>query len=131
MSAHRLLFLGICLCLTMGGVISGGPTKTRRQNSAEMLHVEWVAESLQRMQTVKPGMTRADLLKVFTTEGGISTRLSSTYVYRECPYFKVDVEFEAVGRPARDRDGRVTLVESGRDIIKKISRPYLEFSEAD
>src|SRR5690242_755070 len=131
MSAHRLLFLGICLCLAMGGVISGGPTKTLRQNTADTLHVEWVAESLQRMQTVKPGMTRADLLKVFTTEGGISTRLSRTYVYRECPYFKVDVEFEAVGMPARDADGRVTLIESGHDIIKKISRPYLEFSEMD
>ena len=58
------------------------------------------------------GMTRADLLKVFTTEGGLSTGLNRTYVYRECQYIKVDVDFEPVGRPARDAEGRVTLVEA-------------------
>jgi hypothetical protein len=80
------------------------------------------------MQAIRVGMTRADLLKVFTTEGGLSTGLQRTFVSRDCPYFKVDVEFTAVGRPNRDRDGRVTLVEGSRDIIVKISKPYLEFS---
>jgi hypothetical protein len=79
------------------------------------------------MQAVKVGMTRADLLKVFKTEGGLWTGLQRRYVYRECPYFKVDVEFEAVGRPAHDREGRVTLAERSEDLIKKISRPYLAF----
>ena len=94
-------------------------------------HVAWVAEALEQMQTVKPGMTRADLLKVFTTEGGVSTRLWRTYVYRDCPYVKVDVEFEAVGAPARDPDGRVTLAESSDDAIKSLSKPYLEWSIVD
>ena len=94
-------------------------------------HVEWVAETLKSMSTVKPGMTRNDLLKVFTTEGGLSTPLQRTYVSRECPYFKVDVEFEAAGRPARDQNGRATLVEDGRDIIIKMSTPYLALSVMD
>ena len=131
MSARRLSVLGLCSCLVMVGAVSGGPLKTWRQNPTTSQHVAWVGESLQQMQTVKPGMTRADLLKVFTTEGGLSTGLSRTYVYRSCPYFKVDVEFDVVGRPARDNNGRVTLVESPQDIIKKISRPYLQFSVAD
>lgn len=83
------------------------------------------------MQSVKPGMTRAELLKVFTTEGGLSTGLQRTYVFRDCPYFKVDVEFDAVGRPARDREGRITLGESDADVIRKISRPYLDWSIVD
>jgi hypothetical protein len=83
------------------------------------------------MQTIKPGMTRNDLLKVFTIEGGLSTGLQRTFVSRDCLYFKVDVEFEAVGRPSRDQDGRVTLMEDGRDVIVKISRPYLEFAVFD
>ena len=94
-------------------------------------HVEWVTETLLRMQTVKVGMTRNDLLKIFTTEGGLSTGLRRTFVSRDCRYFKVDVEFEAVGRPSRDRDGRVTLEEDGRDVIVKISKPYLEFAHLD
>jgi hypothetical protein len=83
------------------------------------------------MQTIKVGMTRADLLKVFTTEGGLSTPLNRAYVYRGCPYMKVNVEFEPVGRPARDGEGRVTLKEAGEDVIKKISKPYLDWSVLD
>jgi hypothetical protein len=83
------------------------------------------------MQTIKPGMTREALLKVFTTEGGLSTGLQRTFVSRDCPFFKVDVEFQAVGRSNRDGNGRVSLVESSQDVILKISRPYLQFSIGD
>ena len=70
-------------------------------------------------------------LKVFTTEGGLSTGLQRTFVSRDCPYFKVDVEFKAVGRSNRDDGGRVTLVEGNQDTIVKISRPYLQFNIQD
>jgi hypothetical protein len=93
--------------------------------------VNWVTQALKRMQTIKPGMTREALLTVLTTEGGLSTGLQRTFVSRNCPYFKVDVEFKAVGRPDRDSDGRVTLVEGSQDIIVKISQPYLQFSILD
>jgi hypothetical protein len=83
------------------------------------------------MQTITPGMTREVLYTVFETEGGFSTGLQRTFVSRDCPYFKVDVVFQAVGRPDRDGDGRVTLDEDGRDLILKISKPYLEFSIRD
>ena len=94
-------------------------------------HVAWVAEVLKQMQTIKPGMTRTQLLTVFTTEGGLSTGLQRTFVSRDCPYFKVDVKFEAVGRPSRDADGRITLVEGSQDIIVTLSRSYLQFSISD
>jgi len=58
-------------------------------------------------------------------EGGLSTPLRRTFVYRDCPQFKVDVEFTAVGRAMRDREGRVTSIEDDRDVIKTISRPYI------
>jgi hypothetical protein len=83
------------------------------------------------MQTIKPGMTRRTLFSIFTTEGGLSTGLRRTYVSRDCPYFKVDVEFRAVGRPDRDESGRVTLVEDEQDIIVNVSRPYLQGSIMD
>jgi hypothetical protein len=90
-----------------------------------------VAEVLKRMETIQPGMTRQTLLTVFTTEGGESTGLQRTFVSRDCPYFKIDVEFQAVGRPNRDENGRVTLVEDNEDIILKVSSPYLQFSIMD
>jgi len=94
-------------------------------------HLAWVTNVLIQMQSIKPGMTRERLLSVFTTEGGLSTGLQRTYVSKECPYFKVAVEFQAVGRPDRDEAGGVTLEEDNRDTIKKISVPYLEFSITD
>ncbi|HUJ41276.1 MAG TPA: hypothetical protein VLW54_12080 [Candidatus Acidoferrales bacterium] len=94
-------------------------------------HRVWVGRVLQEMHTIQPGMTRKDLLEVFTTEGGLSTGLQRTYVSRECEYFKIDVEFEAVGRPGHAEEGRVTLDEDDRDVIVKISRPYLDFSHMD
>jgi hypothetical protein len=83
------------------------------------------------MQTIRPGMTRRQLLVFFTTEGGLSTGLQRTFVSRDCPYFKVDVEFEAAGRPSRDGEGRVTIIEGDEDRIVKVSRPYLQFSVID
>ena len=102
-----------------------------RQEQCAQEHRLWVAQALQKMETIHPSMTGKDLLGVFTTEGGLSTGLRRTYVSQECPYFKVDVEFEAVGRPSRDGEGRVTLVEDNRDVIVKISKLYLQFSIMD
>ena len=113
----------------LGGFALNAPSQEQDQRRAE--HLAWVSDILKQMQTIKPGMSRERLLTVFTTEGGLSTGLQRTYVSPECPYFKVLVEFEAVGRPNRDDAGRVTLVEDNRDVIKTISRPYLEFSIMD
>ena len=121
----RVLGLAVLVCVAFVPAIPQVP----KDNSAG--HVAWVADAMKRMQTIQPGMSRKALLTVFTTEGGISTGLRRTYVSRDCPYFKVDVEFHAVGRPERDGDERVTLVEDDRDTIVTISRPYLQFTVAD
>src|SRR3954471_2433706 len=79
------------------------------QKSAKVPHTdEWITSVLKEIQTIRPGMTRTELLTVFTTEGGLSTGLARTYVYRGCPYIKVDVTFDPVGRPPREKNGRVT-----------------------
>jgi hypothetical protein len=96
------------------------------QSQGGQTHSEWIAQSLKEIETIKPGMTRADLLKVFGEEGGVSTRTHRQYVYRECPYIKVSVEFEPVEKiePAK-------FPEDARDKIVKISRPFIEWSVID
>ena len=126
MSKCALMIATPLLVLTLTASFLTAQSSRRAQE-----HTEWVVESLKEMQTIKVGMTRADLLKVFTTEGGLSTGLNRTYVFRGCAFIKVDVEFDPVGRPARDREGRVTLVEADEDVIKKISKPYLDRSVLD
>jgi hypothetical protein len=94
---------------------------TRERRARE----EWVLKSLKEMSEVKVGMTRADLLKVFGEEGGLSTRTQRTYVYKECLYFKVNVKFEPVGE-VYERHGV-----SPADKIVEISRPYIDYSVLD
>jgi hypothetical protein len=115
----------------------GGPNLLRASPAmgdpacSRLTHLAWVAEALKRMQTIGVGMTRQELLTVFTTEGGLSTGLNRTFVSRDCLLFKVDVEFQPVGRAERDGNGRVTTDEDEMDVIKKVSPPYLQFSIMD
>jgi hypothetical protein len=74
---------------------------------------------------IKPGMRRKDLLTVFTTEGGISTRTQRTYVNTECPYIKVNVRFKVVSGE------NLTLTEDPDDIIESISQSYLAWGVID
>ena len=78
---------------------------------------------LKEWKTITPGTTRTELLKVFTTEGGLSTAARRTFVHRRCPYIKVDVDF-TLSDP-KQRDERPT------DTVSKISRPYLELPIGD
>jgi hypothetical protein len=82
---------------------------------------KWAGGSLEEMRTIKAGMTRADLLKVFAQEGGLSTRTHERFVYRHSPLIHVDVEFEAVSSP-----GNAENSASAQDKIRNISRPYLD-----
>jgi hypothetical protein len=84
-----------------------------------------LAGALWECQTIKPGMTRGELSRIFTTEGGLSTPRHRTYVYRECPYIKVDVDFTLTNSTQSPAEERPT------DIIAKTSRPYLEWSVND
>jgi hypothetical protein len=84
-----------------------------------------ISDILAGCQKIKPGMTRAELLKIFTTEGGLSTATHRTYVYRGCPYIKVDVEFTP------SEPGQNVLEERPGDIISKVSKPYLDWSIID
>jgi hypothetical protein len=109
----------LVLLLTSASLISAQEIDPDRE------HTEWVASVMDSIQTVKPGNTREDLLKVFTTEGGFSSRLHRTYVYKGCRYIKVTVEFE----PVEKRDDSFT--EMPTDRIVKISTPFLQYTVSD
>ncbi|HEY3853381.1 MAG TPA: hypothetical protein VGO67_03190 [Verrucomicrobiae bacterium] len=84
-----------------------------------------ISEILTECQKIKPGMARGELLNVFTTEGGLSTAARRTFVYRGCPYIKVDVDFTL------PNSNQKTVEERPTDTIIKISKPYLDWSIGD
>jgi hypothetical protein len=96
-----------------------------RSSVADTNLTKQISEILTECQKIKPGMTRAELLKVFDTEGGFSTVTQRTFVYRGCPYIKVDVDFN-LSDPKQK-----TLEERPTDTISKISKPYLDWSIGD
>jgi hypothetical protein len=69
-----------------------------------------------QIETVRPGMTRADLEALFIRDGGISTAQHARYLFRDCHFIKVDVDFTAAG----------TVSAQPTDKILKISLPYLQ-----
>lgn len=121
------------LQLITGAVMAGAPAISADAQSSlkctQADYVQWVTEVLTLMQTIKPGMTRVELLKVFTTEGGlVFSGLQRTFVSRDCPYFKVDVKFQ---RPTETQQEWGQFDEDDKDTIAKISIPYLQFSIMD
>jgi hypothetical protein len=78
-------------------------------------------------QKIRPGMTRADLGKMFRREtGGVAVpestplpfREHQTFGYRRCDHIMIDVDFRA----------STSKEESPTDVIIKVSKPYLDCS---
>jgi hypothetical protein len=111
-------FVFVCI-LSVSPMAQSDPPQTPSQIEGE--HTTWIAGALKSMQTIKVGMMRLDLVKLFTTEGGLSTTSQRTYVYRQCPYIKVDVKFAASS----------LVGELPTDKIVEVSRPYLAWSVMD
>lgn len=114
--------------LALSGLLAGCGTNKpayplSRAASPEL--TKQISAVLIECQKIRHGMTRAELLKIFTTECGISTAVGRTYIYRGCPYVKVNVHFTSSDPKQKMVEERPT------DIISKISKPYLEWSIID
>lgn len=131
---RRFLVLLLLSIIAIGGSASFRPIQSASPEPCVQDHEAWFTQVLEKMETIKPGMTRMDLLKVFKTEGGLSPLapgLRRTFVSRDCPYCKVVVEFKPAARADRDNPGFVISPEDNRDIIVNVSKPYLQFAIAD
>ena len=100
----------------LGKLVSRGP----QVNEAL---TQKIGQILNECRPIRPGITREELLRVFTTEGGLSTPGERTYVHRRCPYIKIDVQFNLSQPDHHD--------EQPTDTITKASRPYLQWSVND
>jgi hypothetical protein len=108
----------VLLCVTRLTVVQTSHAEPKADIDQE--HTQWIENALRSMQRIKVGDTRSELVKIFTTEGGLSNPSQRTYVYRHCPYIKIDVKFA----PTSDK-------ELPTDKVVNISRPYLDWSIAD
>jgi hypothetical protein len=78
-----------------------------------------LSDVLKAYSKLKPGTSRAEFLKVFAEDGGLSvSRGPHRFIYQQCPNIKVDVEFNL---KTPDQKGELPT-----DTIRSISKPYLE-----
>jgi hypothetical protein len=120
--------------VVIGGSASFRPTQSASPQPCAQEHEVWLTHLSEKMEAIKPGMTRWDVLKVFRTDGGrtanlknagLPTVLRQTFVSQDSPYFRIDVEFAPVTRV----DGRLGfLPEDNRDVILRVSKPYVQFA---
>jgi hypothetical protein len=125
---QRLFVLLLLSIIVIGGSASFRPAQSANPEPCAQNHEAWLKQVSEKMETIKPGMTRWDLLKVLRTEGtprrtfriggGPPQVLRESFVSQDCPYLKIDVEFESVAG----------LDVPNKDVIVKVTKPYLQFA---
>ncbi len=92
------------------------------------VHIAWLSDRIKEAKSIKPGMSRRALLKVFDVEAGLQSMLPTRYCLRSCPLMKVDVTFDGAGkhvpakRPVQD-DADLTIL--------TVSPIYVDYSIVD
>lgn len=96
-----------------------------RQASAESQCCSAVIRALDAVGHIKEGITRADVEKEFTQDGGLFSRGETIYTFKLCPYIKVKVKYTLDADYPGFADG------SPRDVVQSTSKPYIEYSTGD
>jgi hypothetical protein len=122
---RRLFVLTSLSIIFIGGSAFVRPTQSANPQPCSQEHNAWLKQVMVKMETIKPGMTRWDVLKVFKTEEGVAPifRMEGApavsreiFVSQDCPYLKIAVEFQP------------TFGVPNRDLIVKVSKPYAQFA---
>ena len=114
------------ICILSAIVVLGivaVPARAETTNDTEF--VRKIVEVFRDCQKIKPGMTRAELIKLqmFDQDWGPlhladdkAFKQHTTFQYRSCALIKVDVDFGATG----SKEVQPT------DVITKVSMPYID-----
>ena len=106
-------------------IISAAAIYSKGQGTTSQSPDQWLQDRYKEAISIKVGMSREDLLKLFMEDGGLNTIPARRYVLRSCHFIKVDVDFDTkYGRAYKEKpDGELK--------IKQISKPYLESMFSD
>ncbi len=129
---QRLSALLLLSIIVIGGSASFRPARSATPEPCTQNHEAWLKQVAEKIEAIKPGMTRWDLLKVLRTEGppprtfilgGRPQVLRESFVSRDCPALRIDVEFEpaAADQPAA----------AYQDVIVKVSKPYVQHASTN
>jgi hypothetical protein len=121
---YRIVSLLLAVSVWTGVAAGQSPAKPPTVDPVLMRSMDQV---LKDVSSIQSGMTRAELVRVFMPEAGLSTRDGQQFVYRRCPYIKVIVNFHKPDDADVDW-GNAPEEEWNGDVILSISKPFLESS---
>jgi len=111
--------LGVLLIAGLLVVIGAGSSPVA-QSPENKAHQQWLEERYKEATSIKPGMTRADLMKLFMEDGGFQGAHARPYVLKSCFLIKIEVKFDKpYGFDSRS-------VPDNEFKIVDVSKPYLE-----
>ena len=117
---HRLLFVA---SVVLPLIAIAAPQDCRES------HTQWMEARMAEAARIKPGMTRAQVLKVMTMDGGLQSygiAAPQRYLLLSCPLIKLDITFDASN--ASSVEQRLLDPEAR---VKSVSKPYLEYPVMD
>jgi hypothetical protein len=116
---HRYSVIFIALL----SITTPGPLPPFRLMAQDTSCCSVVKDALSAVGQITPGMSRRDVERAFTDDGGLSSRTEGRYVFRKCSYIKVKVKFsKAAG---------TSVEESPDDVVTEVSSLYIENPEMD
>jgi hypothetical protein len=95
------------------------------QNPNDQAHQQWLEARYKEATSIQPGMTRAELNKVFLEDGGLQTNPPSRYALKSCYLIQIEVKFDKASGAANGSgaDDEIKIIE--------VSKPYLEHMTLD
>lgn len=115
----------IALLLICGAFTAAEPRLSQKSADHPSTSCNEIAKALETVARVKVGMTRQELEQFFERDGGAQFPLSTRYVYPQCHYVKVEVEFQHPDSPPQNQ------LLSPNDVVSKVSKPYIEYAFKD
>jgi hypothetical protein len=118
MKKLSLFIIGLSLFAT-------GSMSTRGQNELEEARRQWLYERYAEATSIKPGMSRADLLRFFEEDGGLQSIPATRYMLKSCNMIQIEVKFDT-------EYGQAYKEKPDADLkITKVSQPYLKYPSMD
>jgi hypothetical protein len=118
MTRLSVITIGLSLLTTLS-------LATQGQSEREQAHKLWLTQRYAEAISIEPGMSRADLLRVFDEDGGLQRIPATRYLLKSCRMIKIEVEFET----EYDQGDKEKPDEELK--ITKVSQPYLEYPHRD
>jgi hypothetical protein len=106
-------------------VVIGAGSSPVAQSPDVKAHRQWLEDRYKEATSIRPGMTRADLMKLFMEDGGLQEIPARRYVLKSCNLIQIQVKFAGPSGQAYKPvpDDRLKIVE--------VSGPYLARMASD